>query len=113
MQQFQHALTIPTSTFTNTPFPHLSVRASLSTDNTIGLTMGILTFALGVLTVAFAWALWLLKHREDLRREERIRQQPQVLPPPQQIQPDQQARREQQARRRQRARREQQACRMQ
>jgi hypothetical protein len=62
MQQFQHALTIPTSTFTNTPFPHLSVRASLSTDNTIGLTMGILTFALGVLTVTFAWALWLLKH---------------------------------------------------
>jgi len=51
-------------------FQHLATRGNLSTDNTIGIVFGVLTFILGVLSVAFAWAMWLLKRRENCRRRQ-------------------------------------------
>jgi hypothetical protein len=50
--------------------PHLVARSGLSTDNTIGVIFGILTFVLGVLSVAFAWAMWLVTRRGNRRRRQ-------------------------------------------
>lgn len=49
---------------------HLAARGNLSTDNAIGIIFGVLTFVLGVLSVAFAWAMWLLKRRKNRRRRQ-------------------------------------------
>jgi hypothetical protein len=52
------------------PIPNSGARGSLSTDNIIGIIFGVLTFILGVLSVAFAWAMWLLKRRDNRRRRQ-------------------------------------------
>jgi hypothetical protein len=62
----------PVSDWYASPHPlhtGLSERGNLSMGNTIGIIFGILTFILGILSVAFAWAMWLLTRRENRRRE--------------------------------------------
>jgi hypothetical protein len=49
------------------PAPHSDARGNLSADNTIGIVFGVLTVILGVLSVAFSWAMWLLKRRNNRR----------------------------------------------
>ena len=59
----------PKSDLAAIPILGVSARGGLSTDNTIGIIFGILTFILGVLSVAFAWAMWLLTRRNNRRRQ--------------------------------------------
>jgi hypothetical protein len=55
------------STFAAITPTHLYIRRSLSIDNTIGIVFGVLAFVLGVLSVAFAWAMWQLQRRQNRR----------------------------------------------
>ena len=55
-----------------TPFSHLIARGDLSIDNTINIVFGVLTFILGVLSVAFAWAMWLLNRQVNRNRQQQI-----------------------------------------
>lgn len=50
--------------------PHLVARSILSTDNTIGIIFGVLTFVLGILSIAFAWAMWLVTRQDNRRRRQ-------------------------------------------
>lgn len=56
------------ATFAASFLPQLIARGNLTTDNTIGIVFGILTFVLGILSVAFTWAMWLLKRQDTHRR---------------------------------------------
>jgi hypothetical protein len=67
------------ATFSSIQLPSLSSRGNyLSTDNTINIVFGVLAFVLGVLSVAFAWAMWLLARRDNRRR----RQENMLMPTP-------------------------------